>query len=453
MSKPNIFNEMESVEVAANLTRDAETGGDHQGLEDVNINIDPVDDVATATSNKTSSTSSKVKGLFYLGGVACGAAAGFAYGGVEINKAGAVQSQMADVPKASKAPAVPKTTKAPKGACPASGSGGNKCLSDERKKTLQSDFGIPIIIDANGCDKLDNTFVQGEGFAVDAPPGGNTVTINALKKFSKVVGTITGYAFPISDFECIDEVYALGVNACNDNPDCTYFSVKEEYGVEKNSVALFFWSQESVTAQTTYPDGTYLGASEETEFPALRNAVTHTTFIKTGETPPPDFPSVHACVVPDSTQLPLAVGCAVNPTISPKCGDLLTPDFLQYIAPAAGCLDNIGKNVTACLLCLSKFSSKLDCNSGQEVCEEDNAKNFITAMPCKGGVQTDCVCDACGDVCGTQCKAQIQTSISCQQGATFDVVENEKGVFVTNGSCLNSRIVSGSKDFSCPSSD
>jgi hypothetical protein len=107
-----------------------------------------------------------------------------------------------------------------------------------------------------------------------------------------------------------------------------------------------------------------------------------------------------------------------------------------------------------CLGCVSKFTEKFDCNSGPEVCEEDNAKNFITAMPCdEGEVQTDgCVCDACGKVCGTQCKAEIQTSISCLLGSTFAVVENEKGAFVESGSCLNSQIVSGSRDFSCPSS-
>lgn len=118
------------------------------------------------------------------------------------------------------------------------------------------------------------------------------------------------------------------------------------------------------------------------------------------------------------------------------CPNLLTPDFGQYIVPAATCLQGDPQaNFQECLQCVSKFSAKFNCNSGPEVCEEDDAVNFITAMPCEGGVQTDgCVCDACGDVCGTQCKAQIQTSLSCQIGSPFAVVENEDGDFVETGS-------------------
>ena len=113
MMKSNIFNDndMESVEVAANLARDAETGDD-QGLEDIDIDYGADDNVTTSTKKTRSSTSTKVMGCMFLGGVACGATAGFAYGGVEANKAGMIQSRMSTA-ACSKAPKS-KGSKGPK---------------------------------------------------------------------------------------------------------------------------------------------------------------------------------------------------------------------------------------------------------------------------------------------------------------------------------------------------
>jgi hypothetical protein len=384
-----------------------------------------------------------------------------------------------------------KPTPAPTSVCPVSG--GNRCLSIPRQAILESKFGIPIDItdvDNAGYDKLENTFVQGYGFATPQP--GNTLTIDALEEFKRNPADISPvYRVPISDFKCIDEVYALGVNACEDHPACTYFSVREVYGIEGYNADLWFWSQESVTAQTTYTE-IEEGASVPGFPDAPRQSETFTTFIKDAAATPPDF-SDFVCDVPPFSQTETAYTCFailfqanVLDTFFPTCcGDdppvdsatcqasfvdpfndaagasftlddycLVTPDFVQYMAPTFGCFFPDVSRFQQCLQCVSKFTAKFTCNSGPEVCEEDDAVNFITAMPCEGGVQTNgCVCDACGHVCGTQCKAQIQTSVSCQIGSPFAIVENNDGDFVETGSCLNSQIVDGARDFSCVRAD
>ena len=79
-------------------------------MEDIDIDYGSDDNVAPSTKTPRSSTSTKVMGCMFLGGVACGATAGFAYGGVEANKAGMIQSRMSTV-ACSKAP---KESKGPK---------------------------------------------------------------------------------------------------------------------------------------------------------------------------------------------------------------------------------------------------------------------------------------------------------------------------------------------------
>ena len=384
------------------------------------------------------------------------------------------------------------------------------CLSDNRKSILQSDFGITITNDdptANGYDELEDVFVQ--GFGVAAPPTGNFITIDAFEEFNTLAdhpGAGPTYEIPISDFNCIDEVYALAASACDDNPDCTYFTVVERFiWWSSGGVAVLrFFSAASVTAQmdaTAIEDGPSVPGFSN----APRETRTYTAFIKTGEAELQNFSEV-LCDVPPSTQAELAFACLAIQLQEPEtyevftqalccgegqpipifetlclidsvtafntaagatytkddycsCPSLLTPDFQQYMAPTFGCLvtdPDPQVNFPQCLKCVEKFVAPLGCYSGPALCEEDDIMNFITATPCEGGVQTDgCVCGACGDVCGTQCKAEIQTGVSCQFGspaATVETVDdNGNIVFVDSGSCLNSQIVGGSRDFSCPS--
>ena len=393
-----------------------------------------------------------------------------------------------------------KPTPAPTSICPVSG--GNRCLSIPRQAILESKFGIPIEItdvDNAGYDKLENTFVQGYGFATPQP--GNTVTIDALEEFNVAeAGTSPFYRVPIKDFKCIDEVHALGINACEDHTDCTYFSVREDYGEKGYAADLWFWSNQSVTAVTDYGDDA-ISVGEGTSVPgfpaAPRGSEKFTTFFKVKDedaAPQVRLFEDYVCDVPPFTQTETAYTCfailfqasALDTFFPSCCGDdppfnsttcqagfvdpinaaasvsftlddycLVTPDFQQYMAPTFGCFFPDVSRFQQCLQCVSKFTAKFNCNSGPKVCEEDDAMNFITAMPCDGGVQTDCVCDACGDVCGTQCKAEIQTSLSCQLGSPFAIVENPDGDFVETGSCLNSQIdaVSGDRDFSCVRAD
>ena len=380
-------------------------------------------------------------------------------------------------------------------ACPAVVN--NTCLSGDRKSILQSDFGITITnVNATGYDELEDVFVQ--GFGVAAPLTGNFITIDTLEEFNTLADfPVAGptYEIPISNFSCIDEVYALAASACDDNPDCTYFTVVERFSTSGGVAVLRFFSADSVTAQM---NGAAIqgGPSVPGFSNAPRESRTYTAFIKTGEAEPQDFSEV-LCDVAPFTQAALAFTCAAiltgaaadayavflagccggepyaaicQPTVAVfnaaagnatftqddycSCGDLVTADFVQYMAPAAQCLVQDQQDFGKCLTCVSNFVAPFGCGIGLPLCEEDDALNFITATPCEGGVQTDdCVCDACGDVCGTQCKAEIQTALSCQFGSPAKVVETADGNFVDSGSCLDSRIVDGARDFSCPSSE
>ena len=151
--------------------------------------------------------------------------------------------------------------------------------------------------------------------------------------------------------------------------------------------------------------------------------------------------------------------CSCGPSINGTLGgeNLVTDDFFQFIAPVASCLrDDPKADLEQCIGCATKVLDPIGCIAGPLLCEEDDAKNFITATPCVDGVQTaDCVCDACGEVCGTSCKAEIQVAISCQLGSPAAIVQNlSTGNFQDSGSCLNSNTGPGAaRDFSCPSSE
>ena len=83
----------------------------------------------------------------------------------------------------------------------------NSCLSDTRKASLLAKFGIQITNDnAAGYDKLSDVFIQGAGLArLAAPVDG--LTIDALEEFKvDALGVI--YVVGISDFSCVEEIYA-----------------------------------------------------------------------------------------------------------------------------------------------------------------------------------------------------------------------------------------------------
>lgn len=367
----------------------------------------------------------------------------------------------------------------------------NSCLSDTRKASLLAKFGIQITNDnATGYDKISDVFIQSAGLAA---PEGEGLTIDALEEFqADTLGVI--YVVDISDFSCIEEIYALAATACDNNEDCTYFSVNEFYDKVGYLATLKFFSEESVAAQVDVTE--FKEAESVVGFPAApRRTQEFTAFIKSGEAAPRDFSEV-VCDVPPFTQTELAFTCAFvaeslgrfftngccggdppafcqnfvagfNEATGSSfeqddycsCPSLVTSDFVKYLIPSAECLldlDPTGAKFQQCLTCISNVVTPFECTDFPSICEEDDAMNFISAMPCEGGVQTgDCVCDACGDVCGgTACKAEIQTTISCQLGSPATVVQNDAGDFVEAGSCLNSRTGPGDdRDYSCPSSE
>jgi len=392
-------------------------------------------------------------------------------------------------------------------ACPAET--GVSCLSDARKADLLADFGIAIDNDdASGYTKKENAFIQSIG--VQAPEDNRLLIGGPLEEFNN--GN-EAYRIPISMFKCIDEAYALAASACDKNALCVNFSVNQIplFGAGEGSytIQLRFFGAQSVLRSI---DGTALQQSASLPgFPSVpQGSRVFTGFIGNGQSDPQD---ISACQVPPFTQAELAFTClgvfqndggaslppgtvlaafnsgccdanagndcsaSVNafnaagnstftqadycdcgPTIGGPLGggSLVTNDFIQFIAPSADCLglDNLGP----CLACASNFvtlfgSRGKDTCGGSLICEPDDALNFITAMPCEDGIQTDdCVCDACGDVClGSTCKESIQTALICQGGSPAEtVLDPETDEFVDSGSCFNS--LDGT-DFSCPSSD
>jgi len=392
--------------------------------------------------------------------------------------------------------------------CPAEEDG--SCLTDTRKADLLAKFGIPINSTSDsGYDELPDTFLQSFGFAV--PNSGNRLIINDLEGFESFneFNINNAYVIPISHFNCIEEAFALGASACNENEFCTYFSANQEYDKSGYDVQFRFFSAESETATS---DGTAIeNGPNVSGFPgAPRVAQKFTVFKKTTQAALTDI-SDRTCNVPPSTLAPLAFTClgvfandagatlgqynggccGDTPPLTPmqcepfvdafnaaapfnftqagycSCGpgvggdlggaNLVTDDFIKFIAPAAVCFDNDPEaDLGQCLDCATKVLDPIGCIAGPLLCEEDDAKNFITATPCVDGVQTaDCICDACGEVCGTTCKAETQVAISCQLGSPAAIVQDPlTGNFQNSGSCLNSNTGPGSaRDFSCPSSE
>ena len=150
-------------------------------------------------------------------------------------------------------------------ACPVEEDG--SCLTDTRKADLLAKFGIPITSTSgyddlpDGYDKLPDLFLQSFGFAV--PNSGNRLIINDLEGFSVIDDA---YRIPISNFNCIEEAFALGASVCNENEFCTYFSANQFYDKIGYDVEFRFFSAESETATS---DGTAIenGPNDVSGFP------------------------------------------------------------------------------------------------------------------------------------------------------------------------------------------
>ena len=391
---------------------------------------------------------------------------------------------------------------------------GDPCLSDARRADLFAEFGIEITnVNATGYTKNDNTFIQSIG--VQAPEADNRLMIDSVP-LQEFMNSRNVYSVPLERFKCIGEAYALAASACDNDEKCTYFSVNlisDTSGSGKYVSQFRFFSDDSVTKLINSTD---IEVSPSfSGFDQLRAARVFTAFLKDESDPPEEL---LPCEVPPSTQAVLAFTCLevfrntadgalppgrilgqfngeccganagndcssrvdqfnaqapLNFTQEDYCdcgpgvggdlegGNLVTDDFVQYIAPVAfdDCL-NTTQVLEQCLTCATKFlnarnllSRGSDTCGGSLICEPDDALNFITANNCTDGIQTDdCVCDACGDVCrvDTTCTEKIQTALSCQLGSPAVTVENDEGAFVDSGSCLNS--LDGT-DFSCPSSN
>ena len=93
----------------------------------------------------------------------------------------------------------------------------------------------------------------------------------------------------------------------------------------------------------------------------------------------------------------------INPALTPEiCGPLLTPDFLEYLAPAADCLVAAGGGLPhllfICLLCTQTIGN---CNVEEKICD-----------PERSIIRNLCV-DECYSPAQQECESVIQTGLLC----------------------------------------
>lgn len=208
-----------------------------------------------------------------------------------------------------------------------------------------------------------------------------------------------------------DEAISYCVTYCEDNPiQCQGFHMGERFSEPDEAplgnryTCVIFNSEAGPVFQLPFPK----------LFPSKTVSYLTSLFTKT-EAVLNSIPTYTPCNVPKETEVPLAISllqqCQIDPMSDPNCA-LLTPDFMQYIYPAVGCLAQTGGSemVDSCLTCMMIAQSSTSNPYPQPneyiwaemVCHPD--KNIFTGE------------GLCATMCPIECIEQNQVAMNCVAG-------------------------------------
>ncbi|KAL9187590.1 hypothetical protein ACHAXT_001693 [Thalassiosira profunda] len=154
---------------------------------------------------------------------------------------------------------------------------------------------------------------------------------------------------------------------------------------------------------------------------------------KSSTAPIPAYEPCQVTVFDLEADIGCFLGCASNPASCAACD--LSQDFLDYIAPGAGCVlqeaaqalggvEQGGAFLSGCLNCLTENGSYFDTGAA-ETCSVDPSNSVIRG--------TD-ECSQCGDQCyninssttlSAQCEKKVQTALLCSTGSIPSVQKGE----------------------------